>query len=80
MNELSHVGVQVNPDDNSLADVERARRYLESYFQDGKDDAPKISIYWGTRADFLKELHGRLAEMKAEQPAPFAQGGNDGWD
>ncbi len=79
MKELSHVGVQVNPDENSLADVERAMKYMESYFQEGKGGAPNISIYWGTAADFLKELRQRLAETSAEETAPVTQEGNDDW-
>jgi CHAT domain/SIR2-like domain len=63
MKELSHVGVQVNPDEQSIADVERARSYMESYFRGGKT-APEISIYWGSPADFLKQLHDRLADFK----------------
>ncbi len=79
MKELSHVGVQVNPDENSLADVERAMKYMESYFQEGKGGAPNISIYWGTPADFLKELRKRLAETSAEETAPVTQEDNDDW-
>lgn len=79
MKELSHVGVQVNPDENSLADVERAMKYMESYFQEGKGGAPNISIYWGTAADFLKELRKRLAETSTEETAPVVQESNDDW-
>ncbi|MBK9315433.1 MAG: CHAT domain-containing protein [Acidobacteria bacterium] len=75
----SHVGVQINPDEHSFADVERARKYIESYFQEGKGGAPSISIYWGTAADFLKELRKRLAEMKTEDAAPISQDKNDDW-
>jgi hypothetical protein len=75
---LSHVGVQVNPDEQSFADVERARKYMESYFQGGQD-APDISIYWGSAAEFLKELNQRLAETQQEAPAVVAAGGNDDW-
>ena len=60
MKDLSHVGVQVNPDENSLADVERTMKYMESYFQEAKGEAPSISIYWGSATDFLKELRKRL--------------------
>ncbi len=75
----SHVGVQINPDEHSFADVERARKYIESYFQEGKGGAPSISIYWGTAADFLKELRKRLAEMKTEDVTPIAQDKGDDW-
>lgn len=78
MKELSHVGVQVNPDEQSLADVERARKYMESYYQGGKS-APEISIYWGSAAEFLKELNQHLAQTREEEPAVIAQRGNDDW-
>lgn len=75
----SHVGVQINPDEHSLADVERARKYVESYFQEGKGGAPPISIYWGTAADFLRELKRKMAEMKTEEVAPVTQDQADDW-
>ena len=75
----SHVGVQINPDEHSLADVERARKYVESYFQEGKGGAPPISIYWGTAEDFLKELKQKMAEMKTEEVAPVTQDQADDW-
>jgi CHAT domain/SIR2-like domain len=70
LNQFSHVGVQVDPEAHSQADVERARKYLESYF--GADRSagraePQIDIYWGSAADFLKELHAQLAAMKDEE-------------
>lgn len=79
LRDLSHVGVQINPDESSFADVERARRYIESYFQEGKGGAPSISIYWGTAADFLKDLRVHLSEMKTVDAAPVAQSADDDW-
>jgi len=78
MRQLSHVGVQVNPGEQSVADVNRARKHLEKYFQ-GSDDAPEISIYWGSHADFLKKLKEQMAETAGEDAAPVAQGGGDDW-
>ena len=78
MKALSHVGVQVNPDEQSLADVEQARKYMESYFRGGKSD-PEISIYWGSAADFLKELNRQLTQTRGEVPTEMAQGGDDDW-
>jgi hypothetical protein len=46
-----HVAVQIDPEESNLLEPERARRYLERYFQ-GAD----ISIYWGTTDDFGREL------------------------
>ena len=80
----SHVGVQVDPEMHSLADVERARAYLESYF--GKDRSaglgwaePEIDIYWGSSADFLGELHRKLQEIPPEEEATAAEEDDGGW-
>ena len=51
----AHVAVQIDPEESRIQEPERARRYLESYFQ-GAD----ISIYWGSADDFAAELHERL--------------------
>ena len=76
MKELSHVGVQINPDEQSFADVERTRKYMESYFQGGKD-APRISIYWGSSADFLRQLHKHLTEASEEDTSVVMESGDD---
>ncbi len=47
----AHVAVQIDPEEGRIQDPERARRYLESYFQ-GAD----ISIYWGSAEDFITQL------------------------
>jgi hypothetical protein len=49
---FTHVAVQVEPEDSDRSNVERAREYLESYF----DKAGSISVYWGNVEDFVKEL------------------------
>jgi hypothetical protein len=69
--------VQVNPDEHDLADVERARRYMEEYFR-GRDTPAEISIYWGSVTEFLKELKQHLAEMGPET-AVAAGVGQDDW-
>jgi hypothetical protein len=73
----AHVGVQIDPELYSLIDVERAREYLEEYFGSGRD-APRIDIYWGTAADFLKELREHLRDSAAA-PAASAGEGEDEW-
>ena len=50
----AHVAVQIDPEEGRIQEPERARRYLESYFQDAD-----ISIYWGSVEDFIQELHQR---------------------
>jgi len=65
LSKLTHVGVQIDPDQSTLADLEYAKRYLERYFaapttmRDKKP--PNIRIYWGTAADFLRQLNEKLA-------------------
>jgi hypothetical protein len=76
MKELSHVGVQVNPDEQNFADVERTRRYFESYFHGGTS-APEISVYWGSCADFLRQLQANLAQSSKEEPTPVGVSGDD---
>ena len=82
LRQYSHVGVQVNPDEHSLTDVERARRYLESYFgrdRSGGRGEPSIDIYWGTAEDFLVELRQHLQETAGEEAAPVLVEASSGW-
>jgi hypothetical protein len=78
MRQMSHVGVQVNPGEQNAADVKSVRKYIESYFK-GADDAPEVSIYWGTPTDFLKQLKEQMASTAGQAIAPLAQGGGDDW-
>jgi hypothetical protein len=52
----SHVAAQIDPEEGRILEPERARRYLESYFQ-----GAAISIFWGNVDDFVGEL---LAQAK----------------
>jgi hypothetical protein len=47
-----HVAVQIEPEEGRILEPERARRYLEDYFDKGAD----ISLYWGSVEDFAAEL------------------------
>ena len=78
LRDLAHVGVQVNPGEQSVADVNKARKYIESYFQGG-DESPEISIYWGSPEDFLIQLKENLSASQGQDPAPVATGGGDEW-
>jgi hypothetical protein len=51
----THVAAQIDPEEGRIREPERARRYLERYFQ--SDD---ISIYWGSSEDFIRDLASRL--------------------
>jgi hypothetical protein len=78
LRDLAHVGVQVNPGEQSVADVKKARKYIESYFQGG-DDSPEISIYWGSPTDFLQQLRDNLKSDLGHDAAPVVAGGGDDW-
>ena len=47
----SHVAVQIDPEGSQTLEPERARRYLQQYFEE-----VDISIYWGSVEDFVREL------------------------
>ena len=72
MQRLTHIGVQINPNEHEVADVRRAQKYLESYFV-SCGFSPKFSIFWGTPADFLKQLQAELKKI-APVPAPAPAG------
>ena len=55
--DLPHVGVQVNPEEQSVSDVRRTIQYMERYFS--SKNSPEISIYWGSATDFLKQLRDK---------------------
>ena len=48
----SHVAVQLDPEEGHNLNPERARHYLQRYFQDAN-----INIYWGNVNDFARELY-----------------------
>jgi CHAT domain/SIR2-like domain len=52
----THVAAQIDPEQGRIMEPERARRYLENYFQ-----GAAISIYWGNAEDFVRELAEKLA-------------------
>ena len=54
----THVAVQIDPEGGRISEPERARIYLERYFQ----ETTSITIYWGSAEDFLRELQARWAE------------------
>lgn len=64
LDQYNHVGVQVDPEEHTFADAARAKKYLERYFLKTKN----INIYWGSSADFLRELHRQLQTLEAEGP------------
>ncbi len=81
LREFSHVGVQISPDEHSFTDAARAKKYLEQYFAQARGNRwePRIDIYWGSAADFLKELNGRLRVMEPLPLRPVRSEGDDDW-
>jgi hypothetical protein len=55
LDDYAHIAAQLNPEEGRIREPERARKYLESYFQ----NAARITIYWGSVEDFLQELDRR---------------------
>lgn len=51
----THAAAQIEPEEERIVDVRRARKYLEEYFE-----SENISIYWGRSEEFLKALQGHL--------------------
>ncbi len=78
LRDWAHVGVQIDPEDHSLSDIEGARKYLEGYFESGVD-APPISIYWGSAEDFLRELCEQLATSAGEEIPVAVEEDEDDW-
>ena len=56
----AHVAAQIDPEGGRILEPERARKYLETYFQ-GAD----ISLYWGSAEDFLSDLAQRAKDTPA---------------
>ena len=74
LKQYSHIGVQIDPEDNNLDDVRKARKYLKDYFNSSREGGrgfgePRIDVYWGSPADFLNELRRQL-ELRKDEPHP----------
>jgi hypothetical protein len=51
----SHVAAQIEPEEDRIVDLRRARKFLEEYYE-----SENISTYWGSPGEFLKELWRHL--------------------
>ncbi len=58
LDDFAHVAVQITPEEGRILEPERARRYLETYFQ----KSASINIYWGGAEDFIEELNEKWEE------------------
>ncbi|MFN2196807.1 MAG: CHAT domain-containing protein [Anaerolineales bacterium] len=55
----SHAAAQIVPGEGHIRDMQRARQYLEKFF-----NQEKISVYWGSSEEFLAEL---VRDLEGEQ-------------
>jgi hypothetical protein len=62
--DFAHVAVQVDPEEHTLINPQKARKYLERYFGDSN-----ITIFWGSSGEFLQELGKRLVSIPEEAKA-----------
>lgn len=51
----THISAQIEPDENRILEPDGARHYIEKYFS---QDA-RVSLYWGSVEDFIRELRDR---------------------
>ena len=51
----SHAAAQIEPEEDRIVDIKRARKYLEEYFE-----SEHITTFWGSSEEFLTELRGYL--------------------
>jgi hypothetical protein len=51
----SHVAAQIEPEEDRMMDLKRARKFLEEYYE-----SENISTYWGSSEEFLKALWQHL--------------------
>jgi hypothetical protein len=56
---IAHAGVQVDLEEGRILKPERAREYIESYFEESN-----VHIYWGSVDDFARDL----LEQRASSP------------
>jgi hypothetical protein len=54
----AHAGVQIDPEEGRILEIEGARRYLESYFE-----YSDIHIYWGSAEDFARDLRQQREDV-----------------
>ena len=55
------MAVQIDPEEGRILEPEGAKAYLQKYFGEAK-----VSIYWGSAEDFVREM----ATWVDEAPAP----------
>ena len=65
--ESFHIAVQVDPDDDDTIHPDKTFEYLRRYF-DGRQrlQGARISLYWGSTEDFLRDLESRWHDYCAD--------------
>jgi hypothetical protein len=77
LRQYCHVAVQLDPDMQTMADVEGAKVYLAKYF--GRE--ANIDIFWGSSEEFLAALRDELAAAgDLHGDNGHAAGDDDEWD
>jgi len=71
-----HVAVQLDPDMQSMQDIEGAKAYLTEYF--GKE--ANIDIFWGSSEEFLIALRSELADSELADSDEAGEDDDDEWN
>ncbi|MEM9461310.1 MAG: CHAT domain-containing protein [Myxococcota bacterium] len=71
-----HVAVQIDPDMQTMHDVQSAKVYLSEYF--GKE--ANIDIFWGSSEEFLAALRRELANTELSVDDEPDEDEDDEWD
>ena len=71
-----HIAAQIEPDEGRTLYPERARDYLEDYYGSARESAKiKISLYWGSVDDFVRDL---VQQRQLQAALAGGLGGPDG--
>jgi SIR2-like domain/CHAT domain len=73
LKQLTHVAVQIDPEEDALINPRAARKYLEAYF----GSSGPVTIFWGTAGEFLRQLNDQLASMKEASPVGASADADD---
>jgi hypothetical protein len=78
LKQLTHVAVQIDPEEDTLINPRAARKYLEAYFGAAKlAERASVTIFWGTAGEFLQELNARLGSTEDAIPVGVTADSDD---
>jgi hypothetical protein len=68
---LTHIAVQVDPENGIHGDAVKARDYIERLFGEllGGTPGTRVAVYWGSAEDFLEELDAEWQKLQPAAPA-----------